>query len=540
MKSTFTLLLLSLVWHSLLHTCTAQEPAPMPTKRLNWKLEDFQPLTELPWDDAESKPLTEVLTVIFREPDPQIRYPVLATYLRQIPVGRFGDAFDQCIIMEGRQTPDGFMEFLLRIWAERDPVTCWERTQGLFQVIGIEYGWLNYDSWKRRDRITVRDAKAIQASPIWMENEGDLLGFPFGVQASSRPKEEKVKMLRAFADAWFSAFHSWPGYELNDAYEPQSDYGSYYHHTAVELLKAFAARPESVRERNPDGRGPDYRASVEVGLRRWLKSEPQAALEILKKRNELIAPVHDEWGNLQPSGPSTEWLMIWRQVDLAAMTQWVESLGAGKSVRERSMLMSWVDEPTRTRWLKEAKKDSESTFELLIGSWASWNPQPAMEAALATRQREIVLHAVNDAVYGPFSSVWNTCHPGIGFIRDFDMYARIKSFIGDLRDSDWGTAIMEQWGDIDVGEAARYGLDFMLESGYAPREELIKLFSGDDEFSSDADMVDRTFCCLRVWAVTKPEEMRAWLANMKDEEMRTALTWLLENPWGTGENAERQ
>jgi hypothetical protein len=28
--------------------------------------------------------------------------------------------------------------------------------------------------------------------------------------------------------------------------------------------------------------------------------------------------------------------------------------------------------------------------------------------------------------------------------------------------------------------------------------------------------------------------MRAWLTTMKDKEMRAALTWLLENPWGTG------
>ena len=89
-------------------------------------------------------------------------------------------------------------------------------------------------------------------------------------------------------------------------------------------------------------------------------------------------------------------------------------------------------------------------------------------------------------------------------------------------------------GDIDIGEAARYGLNFLLRTDYAPRENLIKLFSGDDDFSSDSDMIDRTFCALRVWAVVKPKEMKAWIATIKEADMRKALTWLLEHPWGTG------
>ncbi|MEZ0274073.1 MAG: hypothetical protein ACAH88_04155 [Roseimicrobium sp.] len=509
------LLLILLACHSLPSTTQAQ--------RLDWKLEDFQPMTELPWDDAGKKPLTEVLTTIFREPDLEIRYPLLTTYLRRIPVEQLGAAFDQCIIMEGTQTPDMLVPLFLRIWAERDPKVCWERTRAMFQLIGIKYGWLNYDSWKRRDKITVRDVKAIQASRFWLETGNYLLDFPIGVEASSLPEEEKVKLFRIFADTWFEAFKSWP-HGFGDI-----DYAS------KELLTAFTSTPQSMRESSRDRSGPDYKVAVEVGLRRWLKAEPKAALEILKKKSELIPAEYDvSNGRLLPNSPSAGWLMIWRQADLPAMIKWVDSLKDGKSVSERGMLMSWVDERTRTRWLKEAKKDGESTFKDLIGCWARWNPQPAMEAALATRNPEIVLRTANDAAYGPFSGVWNTCHPGLGFIRDFDMYNRIKGFMSDIRDGDWGTAIMEQWGGIDVGEAARYGLDFMLESDYAPREELIKLFAGDDEFSSDADMVDRTFCAMRIWAVTKPEEMKAWLATMKDKEMRTALTWLLENPWGTG------
>ncbi|QIF01674.1 hypothetical protein [Roseimicrobium sp. ORNL1] len=503
---------LLILWHGF-------APAALHAQRLDWKLEDFQPLTELPWDEAGKMPLSEVLTAIFREPDPQIRHPVLAAYLRRIPVEQFGAAFDQCIIMEGTQTPHRMVSFLVRIWAERDPKACWERTRALFQVIGVKYGWLNYDSWKRRDKITVRDAKAIHASRFWLENENYLLDFPVGVEASSLPEAEKVKMFRVFADAWFETFQSWPGYQ--HAQEGGSK----------QLLAAFASTPQSMRESFRSSSGQDYEAAVEVGLRRWLKAEPKAALEILEKKHELIPAEYDAAnGSLLPNGPSTAWLMLWRQLDLPAMVRWAESPDGG--VRERGMLMSWVDEPTRHRWLETAEKDSNK--EQLIGVWASWNPQPGVEAAVATRQSGIVLEAFNSAAYGPFQGVWNTCHPGLGFVRNFDIQSRIKDFMKDLRDTDWGTAIMEQWGDVDVGEAARYGLDFMLKTDYASREELIKLFSGDDDFASDADMLDRTFCALRVWAVTKPDEMKTWIATLKEEDLRKALTWLLENPWGTG------
>lgn len=527
-----SVLMLVSVWHGL-------APSTVHAQRLDWKLEDFRPLTELPWDEAGKKPLNEVLTIIFREPDIQIRYPMLAAYLRRIPTEQLGAAFDQCIIMEGCQTPDGLVEFLLCLWAERDPAACWERTRGLFQLIGIEYGWLNYDSWTRRDRIKVRDAQAIQTSRFWLENESCLLGFPIGVEASSLPKEEKVKMHRAFADTWFTAFQSWPGGRPNPEYEYEPGGTAYYREKADELLRAFSSTPQSMRESGRTGTGPDYRASVEMGLRRWLKAEPKAALEILKKRDELLGEFPVDGGTPSPTEPSTEWLMIWRQVDLSAMTKWVDARELGKSLHQRAMLMSWVDERTRTRWLKVAEKDSRK--DDLIGAWAEWNPAPALEAAFATKDVNIALEAANDAAYGPFR-VWNTSHPGLGFIRDFDVCARCKSFVADIRDEiyhrDWGTVIMEQWGGIDAGEAARYGFDFMRKYDYVPRENLIKLFSGDDAFSSDADVLDRTFCAMRIWAVTKPDEMRAWIATINDAEMRTALTWLLENPWGANENAK--
>jgi len=98
--------------------------------------------------------------------------------------------------------------------------------------------------------------------------------------------------------------------------------------------------------------------------------------------------------------------------------------------------------------------------------------------------------------------------------------------------TNWSQFVMEEWGEIDIGETARYGPDFMLRIHYAPRENLIQFFSGYDVYPDEGGMIDRTFCALRVWAVFKPGEMKAWIATLDDADMRKALTWLLEHPWG--------
>ena len=61
---------------------------------------------------------------------------------------------------------------------------------------------------------------------------------------------------------------------------------------------------------------------------------------------------------------------------------------------------------------------------------------------------------------------------------------------------------------------------------------LIKVFSGKSFDSDDDGALDRTFCGLRFWAMWKPDEMRKWISGLEDPEMRQALTWMVENPWG--------
>ena len=498
-------------------------------QRNTLKPSDFEPLTSLPWKKPDAT-LEGVLDTIFRDPNPAIRYPVLAEYLRTIPVGQLGKAFDLCIDLEGTQTPDDLVEFFLPIWAKRDPKACWKRTRELFRVVGIEAGWLGYDNWGERPRITVQDLAAIRASRFWLTRRA-LLSFPGGVDESALPKPGRVLMMKEFADVWFRAFGSWPGYPRP---APRYSYGGRYPEFSSNLIETFGKSPAEVQSyvKDAPNSGDRYEGAFIVAARQWLQAEPASAPEIIKLVEKRKWPP-DQHSSAEP----TDLFLVWAKVDLAAMIRWTESLDPGKDdliLEARGFLMSRVDSETRDRWLAEVSAEPESDDLIrLLERWAVWDPKAALDAAVATNDAEIAWETADRATFGYWSSPnFNTRHFALGVIKDFDA-ARLPESYRKEHFMNW-EEIMETWGDVDIGEAARYGLDFMLRNDYAPRENLIKLFSGDDQFAVDGEMIDRTFCSMRVWAVVKPNAMKAWIATLQDAEMRKALTWLLDHPWGTG------
>ena len=491
-------------------------------ERNKLKPTDFEPLTSLPWEKPDAT-IETVLDAIFREPNVSIRYPLLAEYLRTIHVVELNKTFDLCIDLEGTQTPNDLVEFFLPIWAERDPLPCWERTKELFQIVGIDDGWLSYDSWGGRERITVQDLSSIRASRFWLERKA-LLSFPGGIEKSSLPKEERLQILKEFADVWFKAFASWPGYSRP---APRYSYARGYSDAAPDLVAMFSRSVEELRRYVETSNMSRGEAAFMVAARRWLEADPASAPEILKRAKAAKWPPDQHF-----SDDPVELFIIWAKADLAAMIAWAESLDLGKddfAIEARGFLMSRVEAGRSERWLAEAKLDEDNLHPLLQG-WAVWDPKAALDAAVATDDSEIAEEVANFAAYGHWGGAWNTSHFGLGIIKEFDASRLPERYRNDLF-MNW-EEIMEVWGEIDIGEAARYGLDFLLRYDYEPRENLLKLFAGDDTFAVDGNMIDRTFCALRVWAVVKPEEMKAWIATQKDAEMRKALTWLLEHPWG--------
>lgn len=501
-------------------------------QRVDIKPLDFQPLTSLPWKDQPDAPMEKILERIFLESNLKIRYPVLEAYLKVIPVAKLNIAFDVCIALEGTQNPEELVSIFLPIWAERDPKTAWQRTQGLFRLKAVD--WLDLDSWKN-PKIEVPDRNAVIASRFYL-NAGTET-FPLGVEYRHLLRNERIALMSAFAAKYLETYDSWPRMQSwKYAMMERSSQGQEMMRMFEKTLADFHVEVGNMIALNQKG-------GFEILLRRSLLRSPKDAPEMVR------AAQGSEWNSHSEAVPcadlrtSDEFFLLWAKADKAGLINWLESSDTKErelSVRARGILLSLVDEPTRKQWLAKTtenlSKDGGEGLRDLLVHWATWDAKPALQAAAATQDSDTLLSVAFASAFGINDLAWNTSHHGLGVINDFDL-GTLPVKLREAVKGSWGVEIMEQWGCIDVGEAARYGFQFLLSTEYCRRSDLIEFFSGHDNTLAGEDgMVDRTFCALRTWAVLKPDAMRSWIATQEGEDMRKALTWLLENPWGTGVN----
>lgn len=206
-----------------------------------------------------------------------------------------------------------------------------------------------------------------------------------------------------------------------------------------------------------------------------------------------------------------------------------------------ALLMGRADDATRARWRQEAT--DRGALPKFYGRWAQWSPEIAIPSAMHEKDVEVLEEILRSVISPPLGAT-NRSHWILGVFRDFDLPKWLQahgSMVATLPDG-WGTIDKEAWAYIDVGEAARHAFQLIGGKPFAgqfPRENLLKLLSGDHTEGTDDGPLDRAFCCLRFWAMWKPEEMRKWIAGLKDPEMQKALTWTLENPWGGEASSEK-
>ncbi len=499
------------------------------------KPDEYQPLTSLPWQ-APHATLEGALKAIYREPDPTIRYPVLACYLWTMPAGELGKAFDICVPLEGVQRPDDFIYRFLEIWGARDPEACWTKTRQLFRLVMYDQegsDWLDCTTWTTR--MVVPDVDAIRASPYWIGPPA-LKGFPLGVGQSGVADKDRVKIMRAFADQWFDAFGTWPGNPTSGAVEenPAISNNPDYIYSDPRLIDAFLTPVDQLTEFASSEVYPGQKAVLDIAERRQLKAAPGSAAEIIKSLEAAL----QENGPKGELSPSMGTLMLWASLDKAGMVRWADEHG-GKGARfdARAVLMSRVDDATRARWLAETRTpnpDDDLTSQLLIG-WGGWDPGAALHAAMtsATDKNAIFGSVFDEIEDGPFrgasvSQDW--VHFELEGIRNFALEkAQEKLWVGS---DDHFEELMEDWGDIDIGEDARFGMNLMKRAAYPDREAMLRYFSGEDVEGEETGVVERTMAALRVWAVVRPREMKAWIGTLDDPALQKALTWMLNNPLG--------
>ena len=502
--------------------CLGSDPEPIRP----W---EFKPLTALPWS-GDGDQVSTVVPRIFLEPDLWVRYPVLAEYFRKIPVRSLGEALDLALRLEGTQTPDDLVELLLYVWAQRDPETAWERTSRLFDLVGLEEGWLGYDGWKTRPRIVLQDRGAIEKSGYWLRRD-TLSAFVEGVDDSNASDTVKVRFLKAFLERWFQHFASWPGRRGTRRYQGASQ------SQAFGIVSMFDREPRHQRGSQPGILSRGDLAVCEVGWRRWLERFPGDAEEIL----ESIASARGPWrpGGEPPGTPSAivspGFLLVWRRVDRPGLVSWADLDVADDHAEARwaarCLLMAEVPEPQRADWIASVAGHDDATRR--IKELAAWHPELAMRAAASVGDELELQDLVDGAAYGPFPDhPWNASLSGIHYLESHGLEHVPEAVRSRLKEQWSETTFLEQWGSIHAGSAARFGVKTLVGTGYAPLAEVARFFRGEDDLADEGGLIDRTFCALRVWAATGPTEMRKWVAGQDNAQLREALAWLLEHPWG--------
>jgi hypothetical protein len=483
---------------------------PAQAQRLSWKPHDFKPLTELPWLDVKPHEVPKVIERIFREPNNDIRLSVLTSYLKdEVPLIHFGLAFDLAIALEGVQRPNHLVSMMLEIWARRDPEAAFERVKQLFDLVGIENGWLNYDSWHHRDTITVQNLEAIRKSRFWIDRD-TIASFPYDADLSDFDSARKRSLLKAFMDQWFDHFEDWPQENKRTQDLPE----------LFQVLDSGTLPPEPAE-------GPAAEMFFEISMRKGLAFAPNSAAKLMRQIKSKRWQADDERRlPEQAATVSREFLLLWSQLDFDGMRRWVEIQPKEEVWTAKCILIHRVDEKTRRNWLREIP---EKELGDALNELAGWQPEMAMEKALRSMDAEIISQAFDGCAYG--ASAMNGVHAGFGYLYQFDLSRLPKDCIDQVLGEN-AIYVMEQWGGIDAGECARFGIRCLKHSPWVEWPEMCRFFSGHDTMSDEGGVTDRTFCSLRIWAVTRPDEMKAWIATEPDAELRKALTWLLEHPWG--------
>jgi hypothetical protein len=510
--------------------CLCLLAPPLLAQRLSWKPADFAPLTAFAWQDDAGLPINDVLKSIYREPDLCVRYTALASYLETVPVKRLEAAFKACLLFDGTQCPDDTVDIVLSVWGRRDPMAAMAMARKCFAVVITVGDPLSLDSWNHPPTQAMEPA-AFRSSSFYLTQVPCGLGP--AIESSNMAREDRIKLLQDFATLSVQATGKLPSTQHRISTMFAS--GDAVPGLRVAFERGIFGLPGLV-ENGPEpgftSRAFDAACVRLVALDATKLPQTLEAIARLKS-----TPLGDETDRVQETEiPSDRFLKEWERLDYPSLLRWTETqpmhdITAG--VRARGMLMSRVDEETRLRWVREASEltgDNEPKLSL-FGAWALWNPEAALKAALETKNPINIIQAGAGAV----RFAGNRCHHALAVIRNIDIGATAAALPEDQRDvlfRGWGLVIMEQWIDVDVGEAARYGFDFLArqsEGKVIPRNELVRLLSGDDSVGGDGDMVDRTFCALRFWAIWKPDDMRRWIETVKDDEMRKALTWLLEH-----------
>jgi hypothetical protein len=455
--------------------------------------------------------------ILLEEENGQARYSLVIGYFTELPAKDYSEAFAALCRFEQHQTPR-FLSTVLGLWAERDPEAAWEATRPLIDMAVKEDHFV--DSWGQKI-IGPKDRQALQKYPCWIEAD-NLVSFYAGLEKANIAASEKERLRLEFQKSYGERF----GREEFDPASPpnpgavKTENENLEQPSFARAVEMLTASLESMPELIATAEWLKDHGALVWGLRRWINEDAAAVPAALDMLSD---------STLQ--GVDVLIVKTWALRDAKAALSWFRKDRPEALLRYAGEgLIAFVGPKDRSILLRGgySKKDKNWNNESLSIAWGEADPKTAFETALHRRGREF------------YSRCAESCFYAQRVPRHFRrIFEAIRSIPVPLED-EYATALMEEMGDFDVAAASQYGIEWIRQvrassyrdaSLYSDKKRLIRVWTGmEDPF--DGCMDDRTYGCLRVWALFDPKGMRRWVGRQREVELKRALLWLVAHPNG--------
>ncbi len=460
-----------------------------------------------------------VVTAILNEPEDQLRKELVRGYFTAIPIEKFETAFNLLGELDDRQmTVQYYFRDILEIFAERDPEMAWKFIWPYFKTACSRHF---FNSWNE-PMIGPSDREALATMPFWVEHR-DLDAFLAGLNKAGLSSDERFEWAKIYFTRWWMSMTPEEFKEMTGSDAPNAAIKAWLlpKEDAIadepvmdwSLLEKVKSRDEALFSTlfTEESSGHHW-AVMRLALRERVRDHPN---EVAKAVSEDYCDA-ETWARCAPKA-FFDWLKG-KQVDelLNDDGSGTDELLVGFGCLDKRLRSAVFDEWSRRRGLERYDLD-------LVRYWFEQNPEAALK---------FVIELDNDyELSEAFRNLMGYCetpsHVNIGrsLILEFGRAGQLHS--------EGMLVVMEFYGDIDCGEAARFGVDWLLahRAKFRSKEQLIEVWSGQADPQTES-MDGRTFGCLRKWAATEPEKMEAWAKAFDDAEVSAALQWMAKHPQG--------
>lgn len=499
--------------------------------------QQFRPLSSLPWT-APDATWESVIRRIYLDPIEDIRAAVLEEYLKQVPAERFPEVFDLCIHLEEDDSPDELLERLMYAWARKDPAAAWAKCLELYEIV-VPQEPLDVDGWEKV--ILVANPQAVAASTFWPPSAAFATGFYRGVKESTLPATEKDRITaalisrsaalgKASKSTWIGSFDIGP--EGPETADPQPERTSEEQRAEERrrfLLEILACPPAEVESRLAQAPPVVWQDEFLLAraLIRWMDGKASRGFQIFDFVMDTADPHAVMRFTSQKEPIPLEFLAEWALLDFDNLLNWANAVPSGRPgayVKSEAVLttFAWRLGVARQDEMTDPSDDSEDpdTILELLTQWAQLDPEVALPFIYSHGAVRTYGELAPDAMHWRWSS-----NVKRSYIR------RLEEGPIPLPGQQL-SYLMETWTHIDAAATARHGVGWCLRTKYFTQKRLAQVWSGNGS-PFDGSVDDRLYGSLRVWAMRRPEEMRAWIrAEPLPEDVRTALLWLVDHAKG--------